>query len=422
MRKRKLNTRSMVAAAPLGAGLLLFGCASTSGPELVTNSHIEYNRAVSQVLKQELLLNVVRRRYLEAPQFLSVSSINSNITTTTSAGAGVGVGDLGDGNIVDASADGSVAFSDSPTVTITPRQGETMANQLHGPLRVSIVSDLVGAGYPPSGAFNLLVEQINDLRGPDLRLDGFLPASEDWQEAMALVDRYYADGSLLVDRFKWNDPYNAYAFPAEQITPEMWITTISTGEKRWKSFDGGKSFFYTTNEMIPAMWLDLDDRAEPDGQRLMQLLNVQPDVQTKIWIFESARVASGPDLESQPEKRRPTLKLRMRSLYNVLNFFAYGVEVPVEDEQTGRATDLSTYREAVGRGLASDLGQLIRVRSSKERPADAYQAVFYRDTWFYIEDDDRLAKAGFNALYDLWQLSIKAPSEGGAPVTTIQVN
>ena len=41
--------------------------------------------------------------------------------------------------------------------------------------------------------------------------------------------------SLVVDRFRWNDPYNAYAYPAESITPEMWITTLSTGARRWVS-------------------------------------------------------------------------------------------------------------------------------------------------------------------------------------------
>ena len=46
----------------------------------------------------------------------------------------------------------------------------------------------------------------------------------------------------------------------------------------------------------------------------------------------------------------------------------------------------------------------------------------YRGLWFYIDDGDLSAKAGFNALYDLWQLSIKAPAEQSTPVTTIQVN
>ena len=63
----------------LAIGLLAVfagGCADTRGPELVVNSHLDYNKAVSQVLREELLLNVVRRRSMGAPQVLDVASIS----------------------------------------------------------------------------------------------------------------------------------------------------------------------------------------------------------------------------------------------------------------------------------------------------------------------------------------------------------
>jgi hypothetical protein len=401
---------------------LTMSCTQTRGPELVVNSHIDYNKAVNQVLKEELLLNVVRRRYMEAPQFISVSSISSNFSTSSSVGAEGSVADLGNDNVFGSGIDASVSFSDSPTITITPRQGEDIAKQLHGPLSVAVVADLVTAGYPVPGVLNMLVEGINNLRGPDLRYDLFRPGSTEWIEAIALIEEFYNNGTLLVDRFRWNDPYNAHAYPAESITPEMWITTLSTGARRWKSYDGGKTFFFTTHEMAPAIWLDTDVRTSPNGQRLIELLNVQPDVKKKIWILESARVPDGADLADRPDTPRPTLKLRMRSLYNVLNFYSYGVHVPPEDERDGRATDLCSFREAVANGEIDDYSQRLAIRYSKEVPESVFLMVRYRGLWFYIDDQDIKSKGGFNALYDLWQLSIKAPSSQGQPVTTIQVN
>jgi len=402
--------------------LMVSGCANTRGPKLVANSHIDYNKAVSQVLKEELLLNVVRRRYMEPPQFLNVSGINSNFSTTTRLGAGASVSDWGDENVVDGSIDGSVTFSDSPTITLTPRQGEDIASQLHEPLRVSVVADLVAAGYGIDTLLLFLVEGLNNLRGPDLRWDGFRPGSPEWKTTIELIQQLYDGGELVVDRFKWNDPYNDYSYPAETITPGMWITTISTGRNRWKSYDGGKSFFYTTDEVAPAMWLYPEARTTPDGQRLMELLNVQPDVQKKAWLLETARVAQGADLEGRPDDRRSTIKLRMRSLYNVLNLYAYGVDVPIEDEQEGRATDLTSFREAVEQGEVRDLTKMTVIRYSKSAPESAFKRVRYRDMWFYIDDRDLDSKVGFNALHDLWQLSIKAPGGQAQPVTTIQVN
>jgi len=156
----------------------------------------------------------------------------------------------------------------------------------------------------------------------------------------------------------------------------------------------------------------------------MELLNVQPDVQKRIWPLEPARVPTGGDLEDLPDKPRTALKLRMRSLYNVLNFVSYAVQVPPEHEKEGRATDLSSFREALARHQLGDYSKLLAmtIRYSRRVPESAFQAVRYRGLWFYIDDRDINSKAGFNALYDLWQLSVKSPTTQSQPVTTIQVN
>lgn len=410
----------------LGASVVLLavlasGCATTRGPELVANSHIAYNKAVSQVLKQELLLNIVRRRYMEAPQFLNVSSISSNFKTTGRVGAGATVVGIGDDNVWNGRFDGSLEFTDSPTITITPRQGENIARQLHGALKVETIVDLGGAGYPVDFILIMLVEGINNLRGPDLRYDKFRAGSPEWREAIMLLQRFYEEGKLIVDRFRWNDPYHSQPYPAASITPEMWITTLSTGTRRWKSHDGGKTFFFTSHEMAPAIWLDEEVRRSPDGQRLMALLNVQPEVREKAWLLEPARAVRGADVVGKPDLPRSALKLRMRSLYNVLNFYAYCVQVPPEDEREGRATNLDSFRKAVEAGAIRDFSELMTIKSSKNAPEEAHQAVKYRGLWFYIDDRDFESKAGFNALYDLWQLSIQPPSKESKPVTTIQV-
>ena len=51
--------RLIPVAVTMFLATIILGCANTRGPELVINSHIDYNKAVSQVLKEELLLNVV---------------------------------------------------------------------------------------------------------------------------------------------------------------------------------------------------------------------------------------------------------------------------------------------------------------------------------------------------------------------------
>lgn len=69
----------------------------------------------------------------------------------------------------------------------------------------------------------------------------------------------------------------------------------------------------------------------------------------------------------------------MRSLYNVLNLYSYGVQAPPEEEQEGRATQLSAFREAVERGEIDDISKLLAIRYSESVPESAFQMIRYRD-------------------------------------------
>ncbi len=104
----------------------LAGCATTVGPRVLTNSQTDYNNAVQKVVSEEVLLNIVRRRYYEAPQFVAVANITTQITNS------VGVGVSGSGqfirggagpnsNVYGVGASGAYNFSDLPMISIKYR-------------------------------------------------------------------------------------------------------------------------------------------------------------------------------------------------------------------------------------------------------------------------------------------------------------
>jgi len=282
---------------------------------------------------------VVRRRYMEPLQFVTVSSISTNIGLTAnyqatasldnsatsssrSTGAGVsGVGDISrsasgvgtDLGVASLVVAGGQTVLDSPTVTITPRQGEDISRQLHDALPVSAVADLVSAGYPLDGAILMLVEGINDVRGPTLGYNRFHAGSDEWREALALIKRFSEEGSFIIDRFQWNDPYNDYPYPAASITPECGSRHSpperAAEELRWRQ----DLLLYEPRDGTRRV-AGREGQAVPDGARLMELLNIQPDVQKGEWLLQAASVVEGPDLTNTPNARRPTLKFRMRSL------------------------------------------------------------------------------------------------------------
>jgi len=62
------------AAAATLASAMLAGCAGV-GPRHVVHDRFDYATALSRSWKENMLLNVVKLRYADAPLFLDVSSI-----------------------------------------------------------------------------------------------------------------------------------------------------------------------------------------------------------------------------------------------------------------------------------------------------------------------------------------------------------
>jgi hypothetical protein len=402
--------------------LLLSGC-STFGPQLVLNSHVEYNKAVTQVIQEELLLNIVRRRYYEAPQFLTVSSINSTMSTSASVSGGSAFGNQGTpttGNV-----GGSVGFSDSPTITFTPRQGHEILGPLTSRMSVGTLGMMANAGYRFDFLLSLIAEGVTGVRGAQAGVGtDFRPGDPEYVELIEAIGRLIDKGQLIVGTFSWNDPYSDIAYDRDQVTIENQITAIALGggTGRFRSYDGGETYYFTDKNNYPAMWIDSDARTSGDGKRVIELLNLQPTPLKRVWTFAPSRVIDGTDFENVADDPRPDVKMRLRSFYSVLNLLAYGIKVPEKDEEEGRVFTKALYDKAVSEGRAVDLSNKFVVHSSRgDRPANAFVAVQHRDIWFYVDDRDYASKRFFNAIYDLFNMEIAPSAGGGGPILTVPV-
>ena len=401
--------------------LLLSGC-STFGPQLVLNSHIEYNKAVEQVISEELLLNIVRRRYYEAPQFVTVS----NITTSMSTSAGISGGSFfgNEGTPTTGNIGGSLNWSDSPTVTITPRQGTEILGPLTSRMSVDTLAKMANAGYRFDFLLSLTAEGLTSVRGPQTGVGtDFRPGDPEYLQLIESIGRLIDKGQLIVGTFSWNDPYSDISYDRDQITVENQITAIALGggTARFRSYDGGKTYYFTDKNNYPAMWIDPDARTSGDGKRVIKLLNLQPTPLKRIWTFAPSRVVDGKDFENVGDDPRHEIKMRMRSFYSVLNLLAYGINIPPKDEEEGRAFTKASYDQAVREGRAVDLSDKFVVQSSSERPANASVAVKHRGSWFYVDDRDHVSKRLFNAVYDLFNMEIAPSGGGGGPILTVPV-
>ncbi|MDG1899643.1 MAG: hypothetical protein P8I74_07230, partial [Phycisphaerales bacterium] len=267
-------TRVLFLAAAAACFAPLSAC--TNGPELILNSHIDYNKAVRQVMNEELLLNIVRMRYAEAPQFVSVSGITTQFQTTGGGGS-----ELSWPNAVTGPTswgiDGSLSFTDSPTISIEPRQGEEIAKEMLGSISSTNLAYLSSAGYRLDHLLVLLAENINGVRSFDV--GGSLPlrgGDEDFGKLVRAIAELEKKDDIICGFLKAYDNYEG-TVEAGDLRPSDHLAAIQSG-KRWKEKDDGSGdWALHTYDLEPIIWIDPEARRSEAGRTIISLLNLDPD-------------------------------------------------------------------------------------------------------------------------------------------------
>jgi hypothetical protein len=138
--------------------LVSVGCGGI-GPATLNRDHFEYTEAISDSWKRQMLLNIVKLRYGDAPVFLEVSSVITQYSLQAQANAGISFGSP-QGQQLGATAN----YSDRPTVTYGPMTGERFARSLMSPIPPRAVLSLIQAGYPVELVLRICVQSINGIR------------------------------------------------------------------------------------------------------------------------------------------------------------------------------------------------------------------------------------------------------------------
>src|SRR5512136_709588 len=141
--------------------LVLFGC-SGIGPPTVSRDRFDYTAAISDSWKRQMLFNMVRIRYGDAPVFLDVSSVISQYQI--SGGINVGASINYPPSSTSGSLGGAGTYVERPTITYTPVMGDKFARSLMSPVPPPAILSLMQAGYPADLVFRLLVQEINGVR------------------------------------------------------------------------------------------------------------------------------------------------------------------------------------------------------------------------------------------------------------------
>lgn len=149
-----------------GALLNLFtGCLS---PIAMHRAVIEYDRTVSYVEADLLLLNIARARYHRPVHFTAVSSVAATFDFRTTAGIRGGIGPATDSTERALNLEYSASVAENPTITIVPITGEEFTKRVLRPLDEDKFEFLVRQGYDINMILRLMARgiAIDDDRGP----------------------------------------------------------------------------------------------------------------------------------------------------------------------------------------------------------------------------------------------------------------
>lgn len=332
------------------------------GPTALSQGFRSYNEVMAQASDEQLLLNVVRSRYRDAPYFLDVAGITASTTLSANASFGAEVNTVGSNKLLKPGA--GVGYSETPTISYVPLEGAPFLKRLLSPIPLEVVLVLSQSGWNAERLLGIAVERVNDLDNA-ARASGPTPPA-------APASRQFRRFAELWGLLQRKDRIQLGANP--ENTREILVRFAP------------EPYYDEVVEIKRMLGLPVDRDVFRIGQNFLD---------------------ASPGL----------IKIRTRSLMSVLFYLSQTVQVPEEHRRKGLVT-LTHRDDGHEYDWTESIGRLFSVRASATRPKDAYLAVPYRNYWYYIADDDLEAKTTFLLIDQLFNLQ-GGQSQAQLPTLTI---
>jgi hypothetical protein len=344
-----------------GALLLIVGCKSI-GPGTVQRDRLHYSAAVADSRKEQLLLNIVRTRYADAPAFLEVASVVAGYSLETGVSLN---GQFSPESLRgDTFAAGGVAgtYTDRPTISYSPMTGEKFARSLLAPVPLEALWFVIQGGVPVDFILGLTVQAF----------EGHLNAS------------------LSTGQFQAADPEFTRLLQILRVLQQARVSESDTVKK---------------DERLET-WIRV--RIRPLDASQTVLSNQLAEVKELLGIPAETnyiKVVFG-TLDPDPA----VVAIRTRSLMQILSTLGAGVRFPADELANGGVVPVDPSQAPRG----------FTVQCGKEKPDNAFVAVPYQGHWFWIDRKDLASKMTLATVVVLFNFL-----EGGekvSPLLTIPIN
>lgn len=398
--------------------LVATGC-SVIGPRTLKQSRLQYNEVVKSTSEEEMLLNIVRLRYVDTPSSLSVSNIAAQFELLNSLQLTpffVASGAEPNRSYTAVLPQLGITGADRPTFSLTPLDESEFARKLFTPLALDGVIYLVKTTWPIATVFRLYLENLNWVPNAQLASGPTPRDAPEYAEFLTGINALQAlqDRAQIVFALEERREALGGPVPAATVTASNVIDAAKDGHE-YRPDPGGQTWSLYKKTQQPVLLIDPRALGTPEMDVFTRTFRLRRGV-TK---YEITQDGLNPFPTTYPPEGVTNLDLETRSLLQGLFFVSHGVEVPAEHTKRGAAG--VTLDES---GQPFDWQRVtsgfFRVRSSAEpeRPAGAHVAIQYKGYWFYIDETDLDTKSTFTLLMELARLNL-SDKGGTKPLFTL---
>ncbi len=359
---------------------VISGCAA-QGAKRVPADRFDYNAAIAQSTREQMLLNIVRSRYLEVPVFLTVSSVLTQYEYEGGIGIGGFFGISGDStNVIGGTTDvitgdANLRFSERPTITYLPVEGQEFSAHLLSDIPADLIFGAAQAGWPIDVFMRVGIQRLGALE---------------------------------------NMSFGEVAATGAQDTKTIFVRDL----QKLKRFERMIQliFILSDEEVIEVQQVTVNGQIE---RHLIIAETVSDDLRPLLDELKGLIGLSNRNrfriTDRVTNLRDDEISIQTRSVMAMMEFMAKGVEVPPEHLEEGRVIDYGLQ------GSESDIARgpiPFRMRFSKQRPYNVFAAVRHQGYWYYIDHSDITSKRALSLIIILFRLQAPTPA-GAAPILTL---
>ena len=361
-------TKSLSVLLSIVLIFLLSSC-SFLGPDFMEGNRNEYNKVLANTNDEEVLLNLVRRRYADSIAILEVNSVSTSLEWKKDMGISAKFfdGDIDDNSL---GLSGDSSYTEKPTITYIPLNGADYVKNILSPISLDTILLLTRSGWAADRVIRLTVNKINGINN----------ASEASGPTPSLAPKY-----------------KKFRLIAEQINNLQQKDSFTLG---YQSDGGSKKF---------GLLIKNNQRESEPVKKFLRDINIK----TENNIIPITPNYSGVDSTQE-------IELNIRSLAGIQFFLSHGVIIPKEDLDKGRV-QITKNNQGEMFDWGEVLSNLFVVHSSREKPINSSVAVRYQNHWFYIKDNDMQSKYTLMLLNQISALQSGTVIKAG-PILTLPVS